>query len=149
MKPGTWRERFMFALETSLRVLQPHRMALRALTPVLVGDPDDGVFAAGTAVARRRVQQVFEDAVAGSAGAPAPRLAAALGRFLYLVHLGVLLWWLLDRTPKQRTTASLVTLTRSLLPSIALTLRLPPVRRFVVALDDLIREGLFGDPVEA
>ena len=52
MKPGRWRDRFMFALETSLAVLQPHRVALRALTPVLVGDPHDGVFAAGTAFSR-------------------------------------------------------------------------------------------------
>ena len=32
MPIGKWRDRFMFALKTSLRVLEPHRMALRALT---------------------------------------------------------------------------------------------------------------------
>ena len=108
MKPGRWRDRFAFALETSLGVLQPHRTALRALIPVLIGDPDDGVFAAGTAFSRLRVQQVFEDAVAGSADAPKPPLAGALGRLLYLVHLAVLLWWLLDKTPEQRATGALV-----------------------------------------
>src|SRR5262249_33955102 len=70
MKPGKWRDRFLFALETSLRVLRPHRLTLRALIPVLIGDPDDGVFAEGTAFSRVRVQQVFEDAVAGAADAP-------------------------------------------------------------------------------
>lgn len=133
----------------SLDVLQPHRVALRALIPVLVGDPDDGVFAAGTAFSRQRVQRAFEDAVAGSTDAPKPPLAAALGRLLYLVHLAVLLWWLLDKSPKQRTTAALVAVTRQLLPSAALTLRLPPIRRFLMAMDDLIREGLFGSPAEA
>ena len=64
MKPGRWRDRFTFALETSLRVLQPHRVALRALIPVMVGDPDDGVFADGTRFSRIRVQQVFEAAKA-------------------------------------------------------------------------------------
>ena len=54
--------RFIFALNTSLHVLQPHRVALRALIPVLVGDPDDGVFAAGTAFSRQRVERVFEEA---------------------------------------------------------------------------------------
>jgi AcrR family transcriptional regulator len=145
MKPGKWRDRFLFALETSLRALQPHRTALRALIPVLVGDPDDGVFAAGTAFSRLRVQHVFEDAVAGSTDAPAPPLATALGRVLYLVHLAVLLWWLLDRTPRQRATKALVGLTEQLLPSAALTLRLPPLRRSVLAMDELIRTGLFGD----
>lgn len=149
MQPGRWRDRFIFALNTSLHVLQPHRVALRALIPVLVGDPDDGVFAAGTAFSRQRVQQVFEDAVVGSSDAPKPPLGEALGRLLYLVHLAVLLWWLLDRSPKQRATVALVALTEQLLPSAALTLRLRPIRRFVVALDELIREGLFGSPVEA
>jgi AcrR family transcriptional regulator len=149
MKPGPWRHRFLFALETSLRVLKPHRTALRALIPVLIGDPDDGVFAEGTAFSRLRVQQVFEDAVAGAADAPKAPLAGALGRLLYLVHLGVLLWWLLDKTPRQRTTDALVALTEQLLPSAALTLRLPPIRRFVVAMDELIREGLFGSPAAA
>ena len=149
MKPGRWRDRFVFALDTSLRVLQPHRTALHALIPVLIGDPDEGVFAAGTAFSRRRVQQVFEHAVGGSADAPKSPLADALGRLLYLVHLAVLLWWLLDKTPKQRATAALVALTKQLLPSAAMTLRLPPIRRFVVAMDALIREALFGEPAAA
>src|SRR5215469_14258392 len=67
MKPGKWRDRFLFALETSLRALQPHRTTLRALIPVLIGDPDDGVFAEGTTFSRVRVQQIFEDAVSGAA----------------------------------------------------------------------------------
>ena len=91
--------------------------------------------------------QVFEGAVTGAADAPKPPLADALGRLLSLVHLAVLLWWLLDKTPKQRATGALVALTRQLLPSAALTLRLPPIRRSVVAMDELIREGLFGSPV--
>jgi len=149
MAPGRWRERFVFALQTSLRVLQSHRTTLRALIPVLVGDPDDGVFAEGTAFSRLRVQQVFEEAVAGASDAPKAPIAGALGRMFYLVHLAILLWWLLDRTPRQRATGTLVTLMEHLLPSAALTLRLPPIRRFVVSFDELIREGLFGGPAAA
>jgi len=146
---GKWRDRFVFALRTSLDVLQPHRVTLRALIPVLIGDPDDGVFAAGTAFSRQRVQRLFEEAVTGSTDAPKPPLAEALGRLLYLVHLAVLLWWLLDKTPKQRATAALVVLTQQILPAAALTLRLPPIRRFVLTMDELIREGLIGSPVAA
>ena len=149
MRPGKWRERFIFALETSLDVLKAHRVALRALIPVLVGDPDDGVFAAGTTFSRERVLGVFENAVAGASDAPKAPLAAALGRVLYLAHLGVLLWWLLDKTPKQRATAAFVALVEQLLPSAALALRLPSIRRFVVAVDELIRDGLFGSPATA
>jgi AcrR family transcriptional regulator len=143
-RPGTWRTRFIHALEISLDVLTPHRVALRALIPVLVGDRDDGVFAERTAFSRLRVQRVFEDAAAGATDAPKAPLAEALGRLLYLVHLAVLLWWLLDKTPKQRATTTLVSLIRQLLPSAGLALRLPPIRRFVTSFDELIREALFG-----
>jgi hypothetical protein len=146
---GRWRERFLFTLETSLEVLGPHRVALAALTPVLVGDPEEGIFAPGTAFSRLRVQRAFEDAVGGSTDAPKPPLAAALGRLLYLAHLAVLLWWLLDKTPGQRATSALVSLTRELLPSAALSLRVPPVRRFVLSLNELIRQALFGKPATA
>jgi AcrR family transcriptional regulator len=149
MKPGTWRSRFIFALETSLSVLKPHRVALRALIPVLVGDPDDGVFAEGTAFSRLRVQRVFEEAATGAVDAPKAPFAEALGRLLYLIHLAVLLWWLLDRTPRQRASAALVALVQQPLPSATLALRLPPIRRFVIGFDELIREALFGNPATA
>ena len=147
MPAGRWRDRFIFALNTSLHVLEPHQMALRALTPVLVGDPEEGIFATSTAFSRLRVQHVFEAAVAGATDAPAQPLAEALGRLLYLVHLAVLLWWLLDKSSNQRATASLVSLTQQLLPSAAMALRVPPVRRFVIAVDGLIRQALFVNPI--
>jgi AcrR family transcriptional regulator len=147
MHPGKWRDRFLFALKTSLHVLEPHRVALRALTPVLVGDPADGIFTATTAFSRLRVQRVFEDAITGASDAPKQPLAESLGRLLYLVHLAVLLWWLLDKSPRRRATAALVSLTQQVLPSAALALRVPPVRRFVISADELLREALFENPV--
>jgi AcrR family transcriptional regulator len=149
MQPGRWRDRFIFALTTSLHVLEAHRVALQALAPVLVGDPEEGVFSERTAFSRQRVQPVFEDAVIGATDAPKQPLAAALGRLLYLVHLAVLLWWLFDKSSRQRATSALVSLTEQLLPSASLALRVPPVRRFVIAVDGLMREALFGSPVSA
>ena len=149
MPRGRWRDRFIFALDASLTVLEPHKPALRALTPVLVGAREEGIFAPGTAFSRLRVQRVFEHAVSDAADAPAAPLAPALGRLLYIVHLAVLLWWLLDKSPRQRATAALMSLTRQLLPSVALTLRVPSVRRFALAVDELVRQALFGDPVSA
>src|SRR5687767_11276519 len=146
MPRGRWRDRFMFALRTSLEVLEPHRTALRALTPVMVGDPEEGSFAAGTAFSRVRVLGVFEEAVTGATDAPKAPYAEALGRLLYMVHLAVLLWWLLDKSAHQRATTALVSLIDGLLPSAALALRLPTLRRFVVSVDELIRTALFGNP---
>jgi AcrR family transcriptional regulator len=149
MRPGKWRDRFIVALNTSLEVLEPHRKTLRALIPVLVGDPNEGLFGRHAAFSRFRVQGVFEQAVVESTDAPARGLAEAVGRLLYLVHLAVLLWWLLDKSVKQRATTTLVGLFQQILPSTALTLRLPFVRRFIMSVDELIREALFGDVAEA
>jgi len=149
MPAGKWRDRFLFALNTSLRVLEPHQLALRALTPVLVGDPDESIFSARTAFSRLRVQQVFEAAVAGASDAPGQPLGGALGRLLYLVHLTVLLWWLLDKSEGRRATVALVSLAKQLLPSATLALRVSAVRRFVISLDELVRDALFGSPPPA
>ena len=146
MPPGRWRDRFVFALKTSLEVLKPHEVALRALTSVLVGNPDESIFSPSTAFSRLRVQRVFEKAITESSDAPKQPLASALGRLLYLVHLIVLLWWLLDKSSNQRATTSLVALIQQLLPSASLAVRLPPVRRFVVSADALVRDAIFGNP---
>lgn len=143
---GFWRDRFVAALDLSLEVLGPHRLALRALTPVLVGDADEGVFATQTAFSRIRVQRAFEQAVVGATDAPSRGLAAPLGRLLYLLHLGVILWWLLDGSPRQQATTRLIGLLGQILPPAALTLRLPVVRRFVQSVDALAEEALLGAP---
>jgi AcrR family transcriptional regulator len=142
---GKWRDRFVTALELSLLTLAPHRVMLRALAPLMVGDADEGVFARHTAFSRVRVQRVFDEAVTGATDAPKAPLAQPLGHLLYLAHLGVILWWLLDRSPGQRATSALVGLLRQMLPSAALTLHLRPVRSFVLSADALFREGLLGE----
>jgi hypothetical protein len=129
-----------------LRVLRPHRITLRALAPLMVGDAEEGVFARSTAFSRRRVQSVFEAAVVNATDAPARPLAESLGRLFYLLHLGVILWWLLDKTPAQRATSALVSLLAEIQPAAALALRLRPIRRFVQKADDLFREGLLDQP---
>src|SRR5688572_29249550 len=53
MKPGRWRDRFVFALRTCLEVLGPHRQTLSSLAPVLVADSEEGLFAARTAFSRK------------------------------------------------------------------------------------------------
>jgi AcrR family transcriptional regulator len=144
MKTGKWCDRFMFALTTSLQVLSPHRSTLAALVPVLLG-ANEGLFASATAFSRQRVHKVFQDAVVGATDAPRPEVTAALGLLLYLVHLAIILWWLLDKSPQQRATTSLMALLRRVLPACALMLRLPRARAFVVAGDKLFREALFDD----
>lgn len=133
-------------LETSLTILGPHRQTLTALIPVLVSNASDGLFSGTTAFSRERVQRVYQDAVLGATDAPRAEVAAALGRLLYLAHLGVVLWWLLDKSPQQRATGALVRLMTGALPAAAMTLRLPKVAAFVLAGDRLFQEALIGEP---
>ena len=143
MQSGKWRERFVFALRTCLVVLGPYRRTLSALRPVLLGDRDESLFAAGTAFSRKRVEGIFLEAVAGATDAPTAKLAEPLGRLLYLLHLAVILWWLFDSSPGQRATSALVTLVEGILPSFCVALMLPRVRSFVRSADSLVREALF------
>lgn len=144
MRPGRWRDRFLFALRTSLAVLEPSRKTIVALTPVLAGDPDEGVFSRRLSGSRLRVQAAFGLAVVGASDSPARPLADALGRLLYLLHMAVLLFWLLDKSPKQRATAGIIALVAGLLPVASFSLRLPATRRAVLAADSLASEGLFS-----
>ena len=147
--PGTWRQRFMRALNVSLDVLRPHRATLSALVPVLIGDREEGVFAPRTAFSRLRVQAVFVAAVTEATDRPRGELAVALGRLLYLLHMSVILWWLLDRSPDQRATSAFLVLLRRALQLSAPLLALPPVRQLLLSADLLAREALYGpDPGE-
>jgi AcrR family transcriptional regulator len=145
MPNGAWRDRFLFTLEASLSVLQPHRRTLSALIPVMISNEPDGLFGSATAFSRHRVQRVFQDAVVGAKDAPRGELAPALGRLLYLVHLAVILWWLLDRSPNQRATTALVALTKQILPMASLALKIKRVGAMVLSGDKLFAEALLAE----
>ncbi len=68
-----------------------------------------------------------------------------MGRLLYLIHLGVLLWWLLDKSPEQRATKALAGALDRALPVARFILGLPPARAFIVAADLAFREALLED----
>ena len=148
MRPGRWRDRFLYALRTSLEVLGPYRPTLAALTGILIGDADEGVLAPGTAFSRARVQGAFVTAVLGANDAPRGQLGPALGRLLYLLHLAVILWWLLDRSPAQRATDALVVLLGKALRLAGPILRIPGVSGLLISADALVREALLGNESE-
>jgi AcrR family transcriptional regulator len=147
MPAGRWRDRVLFALRTSLSVLGPHRGTLVSLVPVLVSGAEDGLFSPATAFSRLRVQGVFVEAVTGARDAPRCQVAPAVGRLAYLVHLAVLLWWLLDRSPAQRATGALVDLLGRTLPLLSTALRVPGVAGLVLAADALVRDALLDAPL--
>lgn len=144
MAPGLWRQRFLFALRTSLEVLRPHRAALFALTPVLVGG-EENLFSQLTAFSRERVRGAFIKAVQEADDAAEVSHHQALGRILYLAHLGVILWWLLDKSPSQQATERLLAALESAAPLLDLLLGFPFVSEAIEEVDLLSRAALFGE----
>ena len=66
-----------------------------------------------------------------------------------MAHLAALLFWPDDLSPQQRATRALVGLLERSLRLVAPVLRFPGVPGLVIALDGLVREGLFGEAVDA
>jgi AcrR family transcriptional regulator len=99
---GTWLVRYVAALRLSIDVLRPHREALRGMISSLVVPPGHPLFIPGNQPSHERVRSKFVEAVTRSA-APPPN-AERLGRALYLAHLGLVLGFLLDRSPGQKAT---------------------------------------------
>ena len=85
------------------------------LRPALA-NAEGGLFAPRTAPSRGRVEAVFVEAVRGASDAPPDGAAASLGRMLYFAHLAIILWWLLDKSPRQRATRELMVLLSLALP---------------------------------
>jgi AcrR family transcriptional regulator len=139
-----WAERLIFALKTSIQVLRPHRDTLAALIPVLVSNGRDGVLSPERALSRRLVEDAFIVAVTHADDAPDANVAEALGRIAYLVHLAVLLWWLLDRSPKQEATTGLLKLCEASKAWLPMAIALPGAHQLIVDVDQLIRRGLWA-----
>lgn len=106
-KTSALRERIGAAFHTKLALLQGDQRVIRALFRG-VGDPDIplSMFAKDTAEVRERSIQLFTESVTGL-GLP-DELVPLLGRALWALHLGALLYFLQDRSPQQTRTKILV-----------------------------------------
>ena len=92
------------------------------------------------------MQRVFIEAVTGAREKLDRKDAESLGRVLYVIHLTVILWWLLDRSPQRRATDRLLSLLTRLGAAVALAIKLPGARGVIRSVDRMILEGLLGVP---
>ena len=145
-EPQPWAVGVSAALRESLTVLGPHRALLQSLIGVLVSPGEDGLFSPTTMAARRRVMGAFERAVLQAPDAPSRALLQPLARLCYLGHLGVILFWLLDRSAGQRATERLVGGIERNLGRSRWLLRLPGAGRLLRPLEAVLWEGLVGGP---
>jgi AcrR family transcriptional regulator len=95
--------------------------------------------------------QVFAQVIDGSQASIPKDLSAELPYLLWVYHMGIILFWIHDRSPKQRRTYRLVSHTVDLLDkliSLASNPFMRPLRKQALRLIDEIREGIPDDTDE-
>jgi AcrR family transcriptional regulator len=138
-------ERFSAAMRSHLGRLAPYRRVLGALFGVAT-DPKSGVgcFGAGTRGVRGQMQAAFVGVVTGARDAPREPHAGRLAVLLYGAHMGIVLFWLLDRTPEQRATGTILRVAGELLTWARPLLVLPPLAGMLARLTVAIEAVLGG-----
>jgi AcrR family transcriptional regulator len=100
-------------------------------------------FSAESTPARRAAIELFREVLAGSAARPDPELRDELPELLWLAYLGVVLFWVHDRSPGQTRTRTLINGAVPLIDRLVALSRLRllrPATREVVALIRLLRQ---------
>ena len=129
-------ERLRVALDSHLEVIEPYHAFAGSFFRV-AADPRSPLspFSAESAPAREEAIRFFATVVDGSSTRIPAALRAELPRLLWLLHMGVVLYWVHDRSPGARRTAELVERGVPLAVKLIGLARLPGVRG---ALDDAI-----------
>ncbi len=148
MPQGSLLSRFVFTVRLSIATIAPHRRLMTSILPALLGSGEDGLFAPATAFSRERVQGAFvrvaTEATDVHLHAGAGDQGQALGKLLYLSHLAILLFWLLDRSEQQAATAALLQRTQELGPLSFMLLSLPQVPESLRWMDGLLDSAFFA-----
>jgi len=133
-------DRFERAMQAKLELVQAHRPVFAAVFGAAM-NPDSNIAVLGdkTADVRQRVRAAFVRVVTGAADAPKEPQAGQMATVLYGLHLGLLLFWLHDRSAESRATWEMLALTRELLALVRPALRLRPVARSLARLEELSR----------
>lgn len=137
MPDERWPERFIFCLRASLSVLGPHRSTLRMITGFLLNDTKE-LYPPENPHSQLHVQSVFHEAVLYARSAPDEAQAAQLGRQLYVIHLAVVFFWLVDRSPDQQATMRLLDQMERWMPILAIAAATPVFRELVDGIADAV-----------
>ncbi len=145
IQPGSWGQRSVETLRLSLATLAPHREALKALIPVLVGYEDQNVFSGFSEFSRHRVENLFYRALQESQSPPAKDIIEPLARLTYTVHLAVLLFWLLDKSENQKATDGVLDFYEKLLQPLKYAIKVGGAKKLIKKADALFQQGLVAN----
>lgn len=134
-----FRTRLMTTLLGWLDLAAPLHPFLRSFFRV-AADPDSPLspFSSESAAARQEAHTLYRDVLTDSGLKLSPRLTEHLPELLWLVHMGIVLFWVHDSSPDQRRTRTLVTRLVPVLVKLLRLTRLPGVRQLSDEVIDLI-----------
>jgi AcrR family transcriptional regulator len=133
-------DRLGTALESWITVAEPYREFAGRFFAVAAqpGNPLSP-FSPGSAPARAAAVDLYQQVLAGSRGDVDPELARELPELLWLYHLGIVLFWVHDRSPDAARTRLLVDRTVQMVARLIRLSRLPVLRPMGRQVVDLVR----------
>jgi AcrR family transcriptional regulator len=139
------KERLAALLEAKLKYFEPNRRLLGALAAH--ADPEHPLspFSAATREIRERDVASFARALAASRIRVARDLEPHLPRILWMYQMGLILFWIYDRSPAQQRTRTLIRKSAAIVERLVKLAAFPlmrPVRRMVADLMDTVTEEL-------
>lgn len=116
-------------IKAHLDIARPYRGISKALLRTAI-DPDHPLspFAEPSRPLREKEIEVFREALAGSDSPPPREFMRHLPELLWVYKMGVILYWLYDRTSGQRQTYRFVDATAGLIATLLKLARVPGVR---------------------
>ncbi len=141
---GTWSARTLWLTQLAFDVLAPYRDLLRVLSgSMITGDPATSPLHSDQA--KLVAGETFLRAVTGANDAPPKRYVAEHVDLAYVGHLGLILFWVMDKTPKQEATARLMDQAAELAPLFKLGLKMPRIGPRLRAIGPTLMAGLKGE----
>jgi len=136
-------EQFYQLMRFRLEQTAQYRSAFRALFGAAL-HPDSGIniLSANSAAMRDQARQAFTLLVEQATDAPAKSQRKDVATLLYSLHFALILFWLYDRSPEQRTTLGLLIFLRDTLALVRRGLALPMIRQVVKRLAGIM-ESVF------
>ena len=146
LPPTTLADRYYEAMRDEFARLEPYREALGAMFGAAM-NPDSrvAVLGEGAADIRDRSYRSFVEMVERAKDSPKSPQAEQIATLLYAAHLGLILFWLYDRTPGQRVTHQLLSFSREILGLTRRMLILPFLRDGLTRLAEIVHPVFVGE----
>jgi AcrR family transcriptional regulator len=139
------KDRLISLLEVKLKYFEPNRRLLSALAAHTDPEHPLSPFSVQTREIRERDVESFAHALAGS-GIKVPKgLEADLPRILWMYQMGLILFWIYDRSPAQGRTQALIRKSAAIMERLVKLAAFPlmrPVRRMIVDLMSTVTESV-------